>query len=180
MLAWSTAEWVPLRVAWHEALYGDDGFYRTSWPADHFRTSAHVSPAFAEAVVELARRHGLTSVCDIGAGGGELLAQIHRMEPSWTLLGVEIRPRPHGLPDEIGWRHELPAGHDGLVFANELLDNVPCDVVELDADGCHRVVEVDRVTGEERLGSPADPEQLRWLVDLVAVGGRRVIAPRSD
>jgi SAM-dependent MidA family methyltransferase len=157
------ARWVPLRVAWDEALYGANGFYRTSRPADHFRTSAHVSPAFGRAVVELARREGITSICDLGAGGGELLAQIHLVEPTWRLLGVEVRPRPAGLPAEIGWQQELPVGHDGLVFANELLDNVPCDVVELDRDGRPRVLEVDRCTGDERLGPPADQEQLRWL-----------------
>ncbi len=172
------ARWIPLRIAWEEALYGPHGFYRTNRPADHFRTSTHVSPAFARAVVELARRAGRTSICDLGAGGGELLAQIHRLQPTWTLLGVEVRPRPADLPAAIGWQHERPAQHEGLVFANELLDNIPCDVVQLDVTGAYRLVEVDRCTGQERLGTPTDPEQLLWLSTwwpLVDVGARAEI-----
>ena len=98
--------WAPLRVAWQDALYGADGFYRSSRPADHFRTSTHASPAFAAAVTELARDRGLTSVCDIGAGSGELLVEIHRLEPTWSLLGVEVRPRP----DRLTGPHRLAAG----------------------------------------------------------------------
>ncbi len=155
--------WVPLRVAWQEALYGPGGFYRTRQPADHFRTSAHVSPTFARAVVELARRRRLTGVCDLGAGGGELLATLHRIEPSWTLVGVEVRPRPPDLPKPIEWRAELPRGFEGLVFGNELLDNIACDVVQLSTDGRYLVVEVDRATGEQRLGPAASNDELGWL-----------------
>jgi len=152
-------------------LYGVDGFYRSNYPADHFRTSPHVSSAFAAAVVELARQRGLNGVCDIGAGSGELLAEVHRREPGWNLLGVEVRPRPPGLPAAIGWQHEEPQGFTGLVFANELLDNIACDVVELDAHEHPRVVEVDPSTGAERLGPPAGAELLSWLSRWWPLGG---------
>lgn len=169
------ARWVPLRVAWHEALYGAEGFYRRQRPADHFRTSPHTSPLFAGAVVELARRHHLTEVCDVGSGSGELLTQIHRLEPGLSLTGVEIRGRPEELPDGIGWERALPSGFRGLILANELLDNVPCDVVELDTDGTCRIVEVDPGSGEERLGAEAAREQRDWLTSwwpLTACGQR--------
>ncbi|MDP9317520.1 MAG: SAM-dependent methyltransferase [Actinomycetota bacterium] len=157
------AGWVPLRVAWDEALYGAQGFYRRQRPADHFRTAPHVSRAFGAALVELARRHGLTSLCDVGAGGGELLAEVHSQDPDLSLVGVEIRGRPEGLPKAIEWRHELPSHCRGLVFANELLDNVACDVVELDGEGTCRVVEVHQETGDERVGAEASAEQQQWV-----------------
>lgn len=156
-------QWVPLRVAWQEALYGAEGFYQQHLPGAHFRTSSHVSTSFAVAVVELARRQTLVSVCDIGAGNGELLVQIERLAPRLALTGVDIRGRPAGLPETITWQEELPSGWDGLVFANELLDNIPCDVVELDAHGTCRVVEVRVSSGVERLGAEATLEQLHWL-----------------
>jgi SAM-dependent MidA family methyltransferase len=45
--------------------------------------------------------------------------------------------------------------------ANEWLDVVPLDVLEVDPRGVPRMVEVDD-SGEERLGEPAGPEQLQW------------------
>jgi hypothetical protein len=157
------ARGVPLRVAWQTALYGPQGFYRREVPGDHFRTSSTASPGFAEPVIELARRHGLSSVWDVGAGGGELLTAIHRRAPDLELCGVDVRPRPVGLPPPVGWQPELTPACDGLVFANELLDNVACDVVELDAEGRYRSVEVDPLDGIEHLGDHVLADQEGWL-----------------
>src|SRR5680860_1156724 len=118
------------KSAWDAALYGPDGFFRREAPSAHFRTSVHASPLFAAAIVELVHRSGLDTVVDIGAGRGELLTQIHEIDPSLSLLAVE-----------------------GLVIANEWLDNIPCHVVEVDDDGVIRVVHVDPHTGNESLGS---------------------------
>lgn len=161
--------WTPLRRAWDQALYGPTGFYRHEQPRDHFRTSVHASALFAVAVVELARRLGLDALTDLGTGAGELLTQVARLAPELRLTAVEVRPRPAGLPDQISWcltRDDLLASGpvlDGLVIANEVLDNLSCDVVELDEAGVTRVVEVDVESGRERLGRPADPEMLDWL-----------------
>jgi SAM-dependent MidA family methyltransferase len=115
--------------AWDAALYGPDGFFRRESPASHFRTSVHASPLFAAALVELVRRSGLDTVVDIGAGRGELLSQIHELDPSLTLLGVEVAARPQALPSAIAWTSALPESVEGLVVANEWLDNIPCHVV---------------------------------------------------
>jgi len=143
------------REAWDEALYGDEGFYRRESPVAHFRTSVHASTAFAAAVLAYARSRDLHTVVDMGAGRGELLTALEAMAPGeLTLVGVEVRPRPDELPAGIGWSAEAPAHIDGLLLANELLDNVPCEVVERDPDGVLRTVLVDRATGAERLGDP--------------------------
>ncbi|MGI8578573.1 MAG: SAM-dependent methyltransferase [Nocardioidaceae bacterium] len=155
--------WVTWRAAWTQALYGPTGFYRRQRPADHFRTSVHASPLFAQVVVSLVRRLGVHHVTDYGAGGGELLAQIRALAPDLGLTGVELRQRPSDLPPEVNWVGQLPDQVWGLLIANELLDNVPCDVVELDNRQVVRVVEIQPDTGVERLGAPIDPTGLEWL-----------------
>ncbi|MGH1563833.1 SAM-dependent methyltransferase [Mumia sp. DW29H23] len=157
MIAW--------REAWTEALYGRDGFYRREHPADHFRTSVHASDAFARAVLAYARRTGLRAVVDVGAGRGELLRALATAAPGeLELHGVDVRARPDDLPAEIGWSAEVPDGIDGLLIANELLDDIPCDVVERAEDGDLRHVRVDPASGAEGLGPPVrDPATLAWL-----------------
>ena len=51
----------------------------------------------------------------------------------------------------------------GLVMAHELLDVVPCVVVQVDEDGNRRQVLVDTSTGVESLGGPPDDDDLAWL-----------------
>jgi SAM-dependent MidA family methyltransferase len=153
---------VPWRKAWREALYGPGGLFVTSRPAEHFRTAVTASPLFAEAVARLAADAGLRTIVDLGAGGGELLRHLHDLDPGLQLIGVELGSRPDELPEAIGWRHEVPAEFDGLLLANEWLDNIPCDVVEVDEDGEIRAVLVDPDTGLERLG---DPIESGWLDD---------------
>ena len=153
---------VPWREAWQRALYGPAGFYASAVPHEHFRTSVHASPLFSQGVLHFVRRHGLTAVTDYGAGSGELLRDLATMAPDLRLSAVELRPRPDDLPVEIGWSSSLPDELDGLLVANELLDNVPCDMIELDEQGQWRLVEVDPATGQERLGDAADPALVDW------------------
>jgi SAM-dependent MidA family methyltransferase len=146
----------PWKNAWDEALYGAGGFFRREAPAAHFRTSVHASPLFARALVRLVRDAGLDTVVDIGAGRGELLVAMHEADPGLDLLGVEVAARPAGLPEAIAWTTALPESVEGLVVANEWLDNIPCHVVETGEDGVRHVVHVDPATGEESLGRPLD------------------------
>lgn len=142
------------KQAWDAALYGVDGFFRRESPAAHFRTSVHASPLFAQALVTMTREAGLDTVVDIGAGRGELLTEMHRLDPGLELLGVEVAARPPGLDRSIAWTTGLPEAVDGLIVANEWLDNIPCHVVELDEDAVPRVLHVDPDTGEESPGRP--------------------------
>ncbi|MGH3473923.1 MAG: SAM-dependent methyltransferase [Aeromicrobium sp.] len=168
------------REAWNDALYGPTGFFLHSRPTNHFRTSVTSSDVFAEAVARLARETGLDAVVDVGAGGGELLARLHAMDPALRLTGVDLAPRPD-LPDDIAWADALPAEIDGLLIAHEWLDNIPCDVVELDDAGVVRLVEVDPGTGEESLGDPVESDWLKRWWPLTEPGVRAEIGePRDD
>ncbi len=172
--------YVPWRQAWNEALYGPDGFFVNQRPAQHFRTAVAASGLFAEAVARVARDEGFDTVVDVGAGGGELLLGLSELEPGLKLVGVDLAPRPDGLPAGIEWRREIPAEFDGLLIAHEWLDNIPCDVVELDDDGDVREVLVDPETGDERLGDPIDSGWLDAWWPLDDPGTRAEIGEPRD
>lgn len=145
-----------------------------SGPASHFRTSAHASPLFAEVIAALVVRaaagiddNEAIDVVDVGAGRGELLTGLLRALPGQVAgrvraTGVELAPRPSGLPDAIAWTDVLPERVCGLLVATEWLDNVPVDVAEVDDAGVARYVHVDR-RGTERLGEPVDGPDAGWL-----------------
>jgi len=204
------AEWVGWEGAWREALYGDGGFYRRSeGPAGHFRTASHAAAdVLADALHTLAQRHGCTAVVDLGAGRGELLTALAERGDQLTTLaergdqlsdlarrglrlhGADVVPRPHALPAGIGWSVGLDtvpgaAFDQALVVAWELLDTVPCPVLERDDEDAVRKVQTDPATGRERLGGTADSEDLRWCQDWWPVGEERgsrveVGRPRDD
>ena len=159
-------------AAMTEALYGTGGFYRRETPSSHFRTSVHASPLYAAALAGLAARVDAAlghpdrfDLVDVGAGRGELLAGVAAAVPAGLRdrlrpVGVEVAQRPADLPAGTGWQATVPP-LTGLLLANEWLDNVPVDVVELTADGPRQVL-VDS-TGTESLGPPPDRAALDWL-----------------
>lgn len=181
----------PWDVAWHDALYGDDGFYRRASPAATFRTGVHASGLLAVALARLARRSGLSCVVDVGSGRGELLTGVADADPDLGLVGVDVVERPPTLPQRAQWLVSpggamLPPGsafQGALVVAHEWLDDVPCAVVEVDPSGGWRQVEVERTTGRERLGEPATAEQLAWLArwwPAGEVGSRAEVGSSRD
>lgn len=179
--------WRTWREAMAEALYGPNGFYLpTGAPGRHFRTAAHISPLWPRAWLTLAERvydalgGGPFAVVDMGAGGGELIGGLAAIAPeSWRLVGVDLTPRPQGLPERIEWLAAPPDGISGVVAAVEWLDVVPVDVVELAPDG-PRLVEVDD-DGAERLGEVVQSGWLdRWW-PLEEVGDRAELGrPRDE
>ena len=162
--------------AWQQALYGPAGLYRqASGPAGHFATATQGAPGvgavLARALVTWMHREGLTTFVDVGCGRGELLGQVHALDPSLRCVGVDVVDRPASLPQGVGWLEspggaalpdELAGLRDALVVANEWLDVVPCTVVEVDADLRPREVLVDPASGEERLGEPLGAADLQW------------------
>ncbi len=164
---------LPWPQAWQDALYGEHGFYRAAaGPAGHFTTSAHggAGSLLAGALWRWADALGMDGIIDLGAGRGELLAQLRAHAPGRPLTGVDIVARPQDLADDIDWLTSpggslLPeelAPVRTLVFAQEWLDVVPCPVAELDAHNDLRYVLVDRQTGREQLGQPVAGPDLEW------------------
>lgn len=176
------------------ALYGPAGFYRRAAPAAHFRTSVSASAVFAGAVARL-----MTAVddalgtpqnldlVDVGAGDGRLATDVLGQLPPdvrarTRAVAVELRARPAGLPDDVDWQPVPPDDITGLVVANEWLDNIPCDVVQL-ADGVLRQVLVDPTSGIEELGPPAPDTHRAWIEEWwpgLADGDRAEIGRHRD
>ena len=174
--------WMTWREAMRTGLYGPAGFYaRGEPPSRHFRTSAHVSSAYAGAMLSLLReadaalgRPARLDLVDVGAGRGELLGQLLGLIDEATTAGrdgglaariaaraVEITPRPDGLDPRIRWQASPPDAITGLVIASEWLDNIPLDVAELTPDGL-RLMLVETRSGAERPGPPPRPADLAW------------------
>jgi SAM-dependent MidA family methyltransferase len=157
----------PWRPAIRHALYGPTGFFvaDSDGPAAHFRTSAHASPLFAQAICRLVGEG--KEVVDVGAGRGELVKNIRKYRKDLKLTAVDLAERPGDLPDDIAWRQDIPTGIDGLLIATEWLDNVPVDVAEVDGDGVVRLVLVGEDGGEELgpavVGHGVDPRDGEWL-----------------
>lgn len=167
---WSQA-WRSARSFWPEGpgLAG---------PAAHFRTANHVGPVLVQALLVLLRevdarldRPTALDVVDVGAGGGELLAELlAQAEPSLAprlrLVGVDLLPRPAGLDPRIVWIQgaapESVPPLRGLLVAHEWLDELPVDVVALDDDSVLRSVLVDD-HGTESLGGPVSAESVAWV-----------------
>lgn len=186
--------------AWDRALYGPAGFYVSGpgarqGPAAHFRTSVHVGASFHQALadvllgVDAALGHPRQlDLVDVGAGRGELtVGVLHALPPDVRCrvraLCLDVRSRPSSLADDIAWQEGVapqslwsarPGGVTGLILAHEWLDDVPCDVVQVDRRSRPRLVLVDD-DGREHLGpAVADREgcaaygvdgtvALRWL-----------------
>ncbi len=188
---------VPWRVAMEQALYGPEGFYRTSErPADHFRTSVHASLLFSTAIAslidevdEMLGRPDPLDVVDLGAGGGELLTGLLASLPQHIgdrvrLTAVELLARPDTLDTRVQWRTEIPNNIVGLIVANEWLDNVPLTIVQRTTDAVAEVL-VDPTSGAETLdGLPSDLDR-RWLdewwpMDDAHVGDRAEVGTTRD
>ncbi|KOV97690.1 hypothetical protein ADL04_15520 [Streptomyces sp. NRRL B-3648] len=112
-------------------------------------------------------RPAVLDFVDMGAGRGELAGGVLAALPADVAArvrtyAVEIADRPAGLDGRITWRSDLPDTVTGLLFANEWLDNVPVDVVEVDSAGVPRLVLVAE-DGSERLGEPVTGAAADWL-----------------
>jgi SAM-dependent MidA family methyltransferase len=124
---------------WH----GHD-FYQVEQAEQHFVTAPMMSDGIAAAIAARLAQYWThpVDVFDVGAGDGSLLRSLAALT-NHSLHGVDIRPRPIDLPARIEWHRELPACQTAVVICHEFLDDVPCDIVEIDELGQPRVVVLD-------------------------------------
>jgi SAM-dependent MidA family methyltransferase len=182
--------------AWIESAYGADGFWRRHWPGEHFRTAATTGSALAGSLTSVLDRFGTGSVVvDVGAGDGQLLRSLAELRPELRLAGIDIRPRPQGLPGEIQWAEDLwdvryagwTTGHAEellhqsgrvLILCCEWLDDLPCRVVHYEADGWREIVVDD--AGEQRAGPRLVEADLEWADRWWSTGQRAEIGLTRD
>lgn len=176
-----------------EALYGPDGFYTGGGSAGRrgdFITSPEVGPLFGSVVARFLdsewRRLGCPdsfTVVDAGAGPGTLARSVLAADPACAhamrYVAVEVSAAQRGYhPDGIDSLGELPSEpFDGVIIANELLDNLPIRLAV--NDGGWREAYVVRLPDGrlvEQLSAPFDP--LYPMLPTVAALGAR--APIHD
>ncbi len=175
------------------ALYGPTGFYTAGGRAGRrgdFITSPEVGPLFGAVVARFLdrewRRLGHPepfTVVDAGAGPGTLartvLAAVPECSPALRYVAVDVSDAQRAQhPGGIESRATLPEGlFDGVIIANELLDNLPFRLAVHD-DGWREayVVELPDGRSVEQLSARFDP--LPSALPTVAALGAR--APIQD
>lgn len=156
----------------------------------HFVTSPHVSDVFALCLAEQVRDTASALgrppvVVDLGAGDGLLASRIAALVPDARVIAVE-RAQPSRAPDAVTVVSSLDdvEPFEGLLVANELLDNVPFhrmrrrgrDIVEVfvgDQDG--QLVEVE---GPPSVDPGPEPDAPEWPVSPLAAAMIAVVAAK--
>ena len=200
---------IPVSEYVEACLYDPDGgFYmrpgggRAGGRAGHFLTAPEVGPLFGAVLAraldswwaELGEPERFT-VVDWGAGPGTLARSVLAAEPRCMAAGalrlvlVDLSPAQRALhpdhpivtstarvPDALP--HGVPAG---VIVANELLDNLPFDVVSRTADGWKDLrVDVANPSSPARFSlvpRPASPEIVAGLPDIA--NGERAPVQRA-
>lgn len=125
-------------------------------PEGDFVTAPETSPLFGACVAnqcaEVLARIGGGSILELGAGSGELAAQVLRrldalgmcpdryliLEPSPDLVQRQrelISARLPEMAHRVHWLDALPHGLDGIVLANEVMDAMPVHRFSICDDG---------------------------------------------
>ena len=192
---------IPVSEYVEACLYDPDGgFYmrggRAGGRSGHFLTAPEVGPLFGTVLARALDRWWAQldepapfTVIDWGAGPGTLARSVLAAAPRCLSAGalewvaLERSPAQRALhPDHpvvtsaARLSDVLPQGAPaGVVVANELLDNLPFDVVRRTADGWDELrVTVDQASGRggfSLVAAPAAAELVAGLPD-VAVGAR--------
>jgi NADH dehydrogenase [ubiquinone] 1 alpha subcomplex assembly factor 7 len=171
------------------ALYGPGGFFEQPpvGARGHFVTAPHVHPfVFAHCVrtALLETWHGLGEpdpfrVVELGAGDGTLAEALLQAfgelpAPSVSYTGIEISP---GAREALTTRGLEAAERildlepfEGVVLANELLDNLPVRIVERVAGGWQEVLVTLAADGSFEEMLVAAPSALAAEADAVAAG----------
>jgi SAM-dependent MidA family methyltransferase len=188
------------------ALYHPHHGYYTSGPErsgwrGHYLTSPELDPAFGqlwargfEQIWDGCGRPSRFEIVEIGPGEGAFAAAVlasSREEfgdsVTYRLVersqALEERQRAAVADPRAVWSPsvtELPAVDNGVVFANEVIDNLPVHIVEGRAEGVLEVC-VDSAEGrlEETLRSPSNPELASFLerTGVRLPGGHRFEVP---
>ena len=132
----------------HDALYGPTGFYASGGRAGRrgdFLTSPEVGPLFGAVIAryldaewERLGRPDPFTVVDAGAGPGTLARAVLAADPAsgeaLRYVAVEVSAAQRAShPDGVSSSAALPDGPlDGVIIANELLDNMPFRLMVFD------------------------------------------------
>ena len=168
------------------ALYGTHGFYNSGGQAGRrgdFITSPEVGPLFGAVLARWIdsewRRLGEPddfTVVECGAGPGTLARAVLAAAPQWSdhYIAVELsdqqrQQHPAGVRSVESWSGETPV--NGVVVANELLDNLPFRLAVFDGGWREVIVSIGRDSGFVESTIAADPAW-DWLPSRPTHGSR--------
>lgn len=178
------------------ALYGDHGFYATGGQAGRrgdFITSPEVGPLFGTVLARWIdaefRRVGEPSdftIVECGAGPGTLARAVLAAAPRWRdrYIAVEVsdaqrRQHPDGVRSVADTTEASRGGKiNGVVIANELLDNLPFRLAVFDGGWREVVVAIGRDSGfvESTVGAG---DEWGWLPSTAPHGARLPIQDQA-
>ncbi len=152
--------WIPFSRFMEQALYAPGlGYYtagsRKFGEGGDFVTAPELSPLFAQTLArQLAALLPQTAghLLEFGAGTGrlaaDLLAELEvlgQLPASYTIVDLSpdlierqratLAERVPHLASRVQWAAALPAGFDGIMLGNEVLDAMPCELVSRNVDG---------------------------------------------
>lgn len=152
--------WIPFSRFMEQALYAPGlGYYtagsRKFGEGGDFVTAPELSPLFAQTLArQLAALLPQTAghLLEFGAGTGrlaaDLLAELEvlgQLPASYTIVDLSpdlierqratLAERVPHLASRVQWAATLPAGFDGIMLGNEVLDAMPCELVSRNVDG---------------------------------------------
>ena len=188
---------IPFERFMELALYGDEGFYTregggSAGRRGDFITSPEVGPLFGAVVAryldaewERTGRPDVFTVVDAGAGPGTLARSVLAARPmcadSLRYVAVEISAGQRARhPDGVDSMAALPTEpFDGVVIANELLDNLPFRLTVFDQGWREAFVELGS-DGRfvELLSASIDPVPL-FLPATAQFGARAPLVDRA-
>jgi SAM-dependent MidA family methyltransferase len=184
------AQPVPFDEFMRDALYGEDGFY-TRPDGGHagrhgdFLTSPEVGPLFGAVIAnyldaewERIGRPEQFTVVDAGAGPGTLARSILAAAPQCAdvldYIAVEVSaPQRERHPEGVTSQATMPTNLlDGVIIANELLDNLPFRLAVFDSGWREAYVTLDSAgKPSEMLSAPFDPPPAQ-LLTTATLGAR--------
>ena len=188
---------IPFERFMELALYGDEGFYTregggSAGRRGDFITSPEVGPLFGAVIAryldaewERTGRPDVFTVVDAGAGPGTLARSVLAARPmcadSLRYVAVEISSGQRARhPDGVDSMAALPTEpFDGVVIANELLDNLPFRLAVFDQGWREAFVELGS-DGRfvELLSASIDPVPL-FLPATAQFGARAPLVDRA-
>ena len=188
---------IPFERFMELALYGDEGFYTregggSAGRRGDFITSPEVGPLFGAVIArfldaewERTGRPDVFTVVDAGAGPGTLARSVLAARPmcadSLRYVAVEISAGQRARhPDGVDSMAALPTEpFDGVVIANELLDNLPFRLTVFDQGWREAFVELGS-DGRfvELLSASIDPVPL-FLPATAQFGARAPLVDRA-
>jgi SAM-dependent MidA family methyltransferase len=176
------------------ALYGDHGFYTTGGRPGRrgdFITSPEVGPLFGavlarwiDAEWQRLRRPTDFTIIDCGAGPGTLARAVLAAAPQWRDRYIAVESSAHQRqqhPSGVRSVAEMPSGPpiDGLIIANELLDNLAFRLAVFDGGWREVTVALDRDGGFVESTVAADPAW-EWLPPRAPHGARVPIQDQAS